>query len=114
MGYDIALCFHEATTADGVYTYKPRANKNYRVLERMIGAMTEVMPLDTRHRDLEIEPGIMKDVEYKEVHQTEAIYLANRGINAFTIEVPTNSPMELRVRTIRRGIDEAIAIITGK
>ena len=114
MDYDIALCFHEATTADGVYTYKPGANKNFRVLNRMVNAMSEVMPLDTRHKDLEIRPGIMKDIEYKEVHQTEAIYMANHGVDAFTIEVPTNAPMDLREKTIRRGILEAIAIISNK
>ena len=112
--YDLAICFHEASEADGVYIYKPRANKNIPAMTAMLKAMKEVIPLDSRHGNLEIYPGVMKDDEYKELHETEAIYLANRGLDAFTVEVPHDLPMDVRQRTLLRGIAEAVRIVTAK
>ena len=112
--YDLAICFHEASEADGVYIYKPRANKNIPAMTAMLKAMKEVIPLDSRHGNLEIYPGVMKDDEYKELHETEAIYLANRGLDAFTVEVPHDLPMDVRQRTLLSGIAEAVRIVTAK
>ena len=112
--YDLAICFHEASEADGVYIYKPRANKNIPAMTAMLKAMKEVIPLDSRHGNLEIYQGVMKDDEYKELHETEAIYLANRGLDAFTVEVPHDLPMDVRQRTLLRGIAEAVRIVTAK
>ena len=109
--YDIALCFHEASESDGAYIYKPNANKNFPVMERILKAMNVVMPLDTRHKDLFIEPGIAREVRYKEEHETEAIFLANHAVDAFTIEVPHSQPMYRREATLIAAISEAIKII---
>jgi murein peptide amidase A len=109
--YDLAICFHEADEADGAYIYKPNANKNFMVLEKILKAMNATMPIDSRHKDLFIEPGIAREVRYKEEHETEAIFLANHGVDAFTIEVPHNLPMYQREATIRAAISEAINIL---
>ena len=39
---------------------------------------------------------------------TEAVYLADRGVDAFTIEVPHDRPMHQREETLRAGIKEAV------
>ena len=108
--YDIALCLHEAKDADGVFIYKPNKNKIIDMLEDILNSMTKYMRIDKRHNIMKskIEPGIFKDVKYKEVHMTEAVYLADRGVDAFTIEVPHDRPMHQREETLRAGIKEAV------
>jgi len=112
--YDIALCLHEGRDADGVYIYKPNKNKRLDVMESILKAMTLQMPIDNRHKRMHslVEPGILQDVKYKEMHETEAIYLANRGVDAFTIEVPHGYPMNVREKTLRAGIKQAVRILT--
>jgi len=115
LDYDIAICLHEGKNADGVYIYKPNKNKRLNVMEEILKAMTLYMPLDDRHKKMHslIEPGIIRDVKYKEVHETEAVYLANRDVCTFTIEVAHDYPMKEREKTLRAGIKEAVKILTN-
>ena len=111
--YNMVLCLHESRNSDGVFIYKPKKNNRYDIMEDVLLAMSDIMPIDSKHTrgKIKIEPGIIRDVKYKEKHLTEAIYFANKGIDAFTIEVPHNVSMQLRIDTYRAGIKEAISVL---
>ena len=111
--YDLVICLHESHKATGCFIYKPNQNKRLDVMEEILIAMSQIMPIDNRHSEwkLEIERGILKDTKYKEHHWTEAVYFSHKNIPAFTIEVPKATPLQQRIVTFQAAITKAVELL---
>ena len=112
--YDLALCLHEGENANGCYIYKPNENKRLDVMQKILLAMSTEMSVDNKHKKMKslIEPGIIGDVKYKEEHETEAVFLAKHGVDAFTIEIPHEFPIKQKEATLRAAIKQAVEILS--
>lgn len=103
--FDISLCLHEDWEANGFYVYESNPNNVPSLSEKIIAAVAKVCPIE--HASLvdnwEASGGIIRpQVNLAERPQwPEALYLlANNSRVSYTLEAPSDFPIQVRVNAI--------------
>ena len=118
-GFDLCLCLHEDWEAHGFYVYELNPDKQPSLAEPMIARVGEVCPIDMSeviegrpaHNGIirpSIDPNTRPD-------WPEAFFLvAEKTRLSYTLEAPSDFPLETRVAALVAGVDTALRIISKK
>jgi len=114
--FDASLLLHEDWEANGFYVYELNFGKRPTLAEPIIEAVRSVCPIETAALvdDFECRGGIIRpDIIPEERERwAEALYLAARksGQN-YTLETPSDYPLELRVRAHLAAVRRALTLL---
>ena len=114
--FDISICLHEDWEAGGFYVYEVNPNHLPSLAEKIIASVATVCPIDQARLidNWEASQGIIRPpINPAERPQwPEAIYLlANKSQLSYTMEAPSDFPIDVRVAALTEGVRTALDLL---
>jgi murein peptide amidase A len=111
---DLYLCLHEDWESHGFYLYEQNPDAKPSLAEKMIKAVKTVCPIDLSEviEDRPAQGGIIRpNLDPRTRPQwAEAFYLImNKARQGYTLEAPSDFPLETRVNALVAGVNAALA-----
>jgi hypothetical protein len=112
--FDLCLCLHEDWESHGFYVYELNPENRPSLAETMIASIAEVCPIDPSEiiEDRPARGGIIRpNLDPRTRPQwAEAFYLiVNKTRLSYTLEAPSDFPLNTRVNTLVAGVNAALA-----
>jgi hypothetical protein len=113
--FDLCLCLHEDWESHGFYLYEQNPDKKPSRAEKIIARIADVCPIDWSENieSREAKGGIIRpNLDPQTRPQwAEAFYLiVNKTRLGYTLEAPSDFPLQSRVNTLVAGVNAAVII----
>lgn len=114
--FDLALCMHEDWESHGFYVYELNPTDRPSLSEKIIEAVAKVCPIDPSPviETWAASAGVIRpQINPSERPQwPEALYLiTNKTSLSYTLEAPSDFPLETRVAALRTAVKTAIGLL---
>ena len=113
--FDLYLCLHEDWESHGFYLYEQNLDAKPSLAEKMIGAVSEVCPID-QSENIEGRPaqgGIIRPLlnPLERPDWPEALYLiSHKSRQGYTLEAPSDFPVKTRVNALVAAVNAAVCV----
>ncbi|HEV8543243.1 MAG TPA: M14 family metallocarboxypeptidase [Verrucomicrobiae bacterium] len=111
--FDLTLVLHEDWEANGFYVYELNPENRPSLAEPIVETVRSLCPIETAELvdNFSCKAGIIRPMVQPEERPqwAEAIYLiVNKSRQSYTLETPSDYPLELRIRAHLRAVQEAM------
>lgn len=114
--FDVALCLHEDWESHGFYVYELNPDRKPSFAEAIVSAVAKVCPIDPSGiiEGREAKAGIIRPNldPHSRPQWPEAFWLLTHKTRlSYTLEAPSDFPLQTRVNALVNGVDAALACL---